>query len=84
MPIGDIDKFREIIRHISTAEVDLEYNPLSIRPENLEYFGLDAAHYLNGEWLRGRTKLIDGTPRIFYTALVYTHFRITELTGCRS
>jgi hypothetical protein len=81
MPIGDIEKFRKGIQHISTAEIDLEYNPLSIRSEDLEYFDFRAAHYLNGEWLRGRAKLIDGTPRIFYTVLVYIHIWITKLIG---
>ena len=77
IPIGDIEKFRKSIRHISTAEIDSKYNPLSICSDDLTYFSIRAAHYLNGKWLQGRAKLMHGLTGEFYGSLVEKHTKIT-------
>lgn len=84
MPVSNINKFQEIIQHISAVEIDLKYNPLYIGPNNLKYFDLHTAHYLSRKWLQEQTELINKTPRIFYRALVKIHIKITKLINHKS
>lgn len=70
MPTSDIHYFQKRVRDVSKAKIDLEYNPLSVPENDVEYFGFLRAHVMNGFWLERRVECIDGAPKFFYMFLI--------------
>lgn len=71
LPLRDIDDFHSLVRTVSNAKIDLEYNPLFVPDYDVDYFkSFATAQGMHGYWLEGRVERIDGTPKLFYKALV--------------
>lgn len=68
--LSHVSDFQNLVRKVSNANIDLEYNPLFVPEHDVEYFiSFATAHYMHGFWLEARLGSIYGIPRYFYNVL---------------